>query len=119
MVLSSRTSPARWLLEATCHSTHSDGPAWQEQLQLLCFIGHFDKARDVWVVRIGVLDIKALATLNTLFEAAARCRTRVSFQPVTAPPSWSGPVFTGEGDLARLAASAADQGRRLGHLPAA
>ncbi|MFH8736776.1 hypothetical protein [Streptomyces sp. NPDC017964] len=118
MTSSSRKASPRWLLEATCHAAHADGSAWHAQLELLRSVGFFDPSRDVWVVRIGALNTGALTALNTLYEAASRYCTQISFTPVAAPPGWQGPTFEG-GELTQLVAAAADQGRRLGQLPAA
>lgn len=107
---SSRTASPRWLLEATCHAAPADGPAWHAQLELLRSVGFFDPGRDVWLVRIGALNCGALTALNTLYEAASRYRTQISFTSVAAPPGWKGPTFEGDGELAQLVAAAADRG---------
>ncbi|MFD4716017.1 hypothetical protein ACFWN5_41080 [Streptomyces sp. NPDC058430] len=118
MSASSGTSSPRWLLEATCQSAPCDSPAWDEQRQLLASIGSYDRHERVWTVRIGVLDVSSLAVLNRLYEAARRFGTRVEWNAALAPDTWRGEAFEDTGELARLAAAAADRGRPLGQLPA-
>ncbi|MFI2350865.1 hypothetical protein ACH492_28330 [Streptomyces sp. NPDC019443] len=57
--------------------------------------------------------------LQRLYDAAHTFGTQIRLEPVTAPASWTGPVFTGDVELAALAASRADAGRPIGHLPRA
>ncbi|MGW6733612.1 hypothetical protein [Streptomyces sp. NPDC055013] len=119
MTSPSRTSSTRWLLEATCQAAHCDNPAWEQQRQLLRSVAFFDTAREVWVVRIGALDVHALGALQTLYEAARRFGTHVQVAAAVAPDNWQGPAFDDDSELARLASARTDQGRRLGQLPSA
>ncbi|AOP47993.1 hypothetical protein SL103_18730 [Streptomyces lydicus] len=52
-------------------------------------------------------------------EAARKCGTSVTLQPVVAPRTWSGPTFQDAGELAAVALARAEQGRPLGELPEA
>ncbi|MGW1611686.1 hypothetical protein ACWCQZ_20085 [Streptomyces sp. NPDC002285] len=119
MTSPSRTSSTRWLLEATCQAAHCDNPAWEQQRQLLRSVAFFDIPREVWVVRIGAVDAKALGALQTLYEAARRFGTHVQIEATVAPDDWQGPVFDDDSELARLASARTDQPRRLGQLPSA
>ncbi|MEU3743514.1 hypothetical protein AB0E78_41535 [Streptomyces sp. NPDC032198] len=109
-------SSIRWLLEATCQSAHASSRAWDQQIRLLGSVGAFDQARQVWVVRIGALDARALETLQTLYTAAGKFGTSVNLAAVVAPEHWQGPVFSDGGELARRAAADADRRRPLGQL---
>lgn len=89
------------------------------QRQLLRSVAGFDPATCVWTTFIGQLDARALQILQILYDASSRFGTEVRLEPIDAPPTWQGPTFADDNDVAALITARSDQNRALGQLPTA
>ncbi|MEU5958184.1 hypothetical protein [Streptomyces sp. NPDC047525] len=105
-----------WLLRVTASAAPADSGRFEQQLQLLRPIAGFDLDSRVWTAWIGHLDVRALEILQQMYDAASRFGTEISLDPVAAPPTWQGPAFATESDLAALMDARANRNRVLGQL---
>ncbi|MGW1496395.1 hypothetical protein [Streptomyces sp. NPDC002402] len=111
-----QTAPTDWLLRVSATSAPQDPERFEQQRQLLHSVAGFNPATRIWTAFIGQLDVRALEVLQQLYESSSRFGTQVHLEAVAAPPSWQGPLFHDENDLAALVVARADQGRPLGQL---
>lgn len=111
-----QTARTAWLLRVSATSAPQDPESFEQQRQLLRSVAGFDPVTRLWTAFIGEVNVRALEVLQQLYDSAGRFGTEVRLEAVAAPPSWQGPVFHDENDLAALVVARADQGRPLGQL---
>ncbi|MFF1713171.1 hypothetical protein [Streptomyces sp. NPDC058268] len=111
-----RAVPPGWVLRVSASSAPADSTSFEQQLQLLRSVAGFDPDARIWTAWIGQLDVRALEILQQMYDAASRFGTEIFLDPVAAPPTWQGPTFTTDSDLAALVDVRANRNRALGQL---
>ncbi|MFC7991952.1 hypothetical protein ACFUV2_21840 [Streptomyces pilosus] len=119
MTATPQSPGAGWILRVSARSAPAGDRTFEQQRQLLSSVAGFDPATTLWTAFIGQLDARALQILQSLYDASNRFGTEVRLEPIDAPPTWQGPTFADDSDVAAIITARSDQNRQLGQLPLA